>query len=316
MKLFRLFFFVFLFGIVACNDKPMGESDDLTVELEKLVFDRFYSSNETPNAVNNLPFETTNSNWNGNLQSKDFALYLSINQPSNFDIPLDPDAPDTLPAKVNTIEVYLAIYDEQGNILSEKRTTAELKSNNRFVYEMPPMTFRNLSVGKHLLKAKVYYKLIGKNGTTVGNSLAEWSWEMPYFMPKIYKSTVSFDEFRLSDVTYAKSKENNDGLGNPLPDLFWSFSVNHKENFKSSTYENSNPYLVEKLTFNIYHLEEDPIVTIQIYDDDYTSFNDKIASWNGKLASFRADDYVNVPIKGLDFFKIKTSAALAINDAK
>jgi hypothetical protein len=313
MKRIQLLLLAFLFGIISCTDKPMGESDDPSVELEKLVFDKLYSTNEKPKSADQLTFESPAARWNGSLHAKDDAIYLWLEQPAEFELPMDPDAPDTLPSKVNTIEIYIAIADEEGNLLSEKSTTSELRSSNRFVYEMPPMTFRNLSTGKHKLKAKARYILKGKGGSNVGEALAEWSWEMPYFMPKIYKSIVSFDEFRLSDATYAKSKENNDGLGNPLPDLFWNFSVNNQENFKSSTYENSNPYLVEKLTFNIYHLEEDPTVTLQIYDDDYTSFNDKIASWSGKLASFRADEYVNVPIKGLDFFKIKTSIPIIIN---
>ena len=302
-----------LLGLISCTDSPMGESDDNTIELDQLVFDKLYSTTQSPQSVNNLSFEVTDGVWNGQLQVKDHALYLTLNQPINFEIPLDPDATDSIPARANTIEVYLAISDENGSLISEKRTTAEIKSNNRFVYEMPPMTFRKLAVGEHGLKAKALFKLKGKKGTQIGKSLAEWSWSMPYFVPKIYKSTVSFDEFRLTDATYAKSKENNDGLGNPLPDLFWTLLVNNHENFRSSTYENSNPYLVEQLSFNIYHLEENPTVTIQIFDNDYTSFNDKIASWSGKLASFRSEKYVNVPIKGLEVFKIKTNTPVIIN---
>ncbi len=314
MKALQLLISLVFISTLGCTDKPMGESDEANVELERLVFDKLYSNNERPAGANHLPFEAPNAQWIGSLHAQDDALYLWLEQPANFNLPMDPDAPDSLPSKVKSIEIYIAIADENGILLSEKSTTTELRASNRFVYEIPPMAFRKLSVGKHKLKAKARYILKSKSGSNVGESLADWSWEMPYFMPKIYKTVVSFNEFRLSDNTYAKSKENNDGLGNPLPDLFWSFSVNGQENFRSSTYENSNPYLVEKLTFNVYHLEEDPTVTLQIFDDDYTSFNDKLASWSGKIASFRAEDFVTVPIKGLDFFKIKSSVPSVINE--
>lgn len=59
--------------------------------------------------------------------------FVFINQPSNFEVPIDPDAKDTVPTKARSVEIYIAIADENGNLLSEKRTTADLESVNRFV---------------------------------------------------------------------------------------------------------------------------------------------------------------------------------------
>lgn len=297
--------------LMACMDKPTGESDDPQVELNELVFDRLYATEETASGKNLL--SDSKSAWQGTVHQQKDHIFLELKMPEGFVIPYDPDAPDTLPAKVKNLQVFVMIADAQGNAIFEQRATGDLSKINTFRYDLPDMAFRKVAKGPKTFQCKASFHLEGVQGSKVGSTLAEWSFEIKREIPPIYKTNVSFSEFRLSDVVYDKSKSNNDGLGNPLPDLFWTFKSEGYDNFKSSTFENSNPYFVEKLTFNFYHIQKDAPLLIQVWDDDYTSLNDKLAEWNGALSQIQADTYKDLQVRGLDYFKIHAGKSVICN---
>lgn len=300
-----------LIAVSACMDKPTGESDDPAVELNELTFDRLYSTSDV--AGGEVIFDDSKSVWKGNAKSDGKDIAFSIIMPEGFVIPDDPDAPDTMPAKVKNIELFVMIADAEGNSILEARTSGDLSARNSFRYELPDLAFRNVSKGSKTFKVKTGFSLRGSAGSQVGSTLAEWSFDYNRVVPAIYKTTVNFSEFRLTDALYDRSKSNNDGLGNPLPDLYWTFKAENLDNFKSSTFENSNPYFVEKLSFNFYHLQKDAPILIEVWDDDYTSFNDKLAEWKGSLSQLQDDKDKSLQVKGLDYFKIHAGKPVVSN---
>lgn len=309
---FRLLFVLAIF-INSCTDKPAGESDDPQVELEKLDYDRLFTTSDIPAAAKEIKTIQTSENWVCTIYGIDNVLYGRITSPAGFIAPQDPESPDSMPKAVSSAELYIAIADKNGLLLCEQRLKTDLKPALYFAYELPPMAMKQLKKGNHRLTGNCVASLITDSGKKLFTPVENANWSFTYNMPAIYKTVVTFSEFRLTDALYEKSKTNNDGLGNPLPDLFWSFHAGGHQVFRSSTFENSNPYFVEKLSFNAYSTDQNPSVDIYVYDDDYTSFNDKLTQWSGKMASLVAEDFIHLPVKNTDFFRIKASAPQIIN---
>lgn len=293
---------ILLFVVIlayACQDSPQGESDD-PIEISSIDFDHLYAI-QSEIKGSRIPVKA--EGWNCNVFQHEDLLTFQLEVPDGFEKPMDPDLPDSTPGRVSKIKLELSVQTNTGEILFEKNITEDIKDQPVFQYSLPVLSLNKLKAGKHNLKVNCRFNLVGENGTLVfGASSIQFNWLRK--VPPVYKTTIRFKEFRLSDERHEKSKSNNDGLGNPLPDLFWTFSVDGVNRFKSSTYENSNPYLIEKMNFNIYHLESDPLVGIEIYDDDYTSGNDLLAKWSGKLSGLIDSDFKSVDMAGVDHFKI------------
>lgn len=300
-----------VFSMMSCMDKPTGESDDPSVEINELVFDDLSSTDQKPQG--DVIYSDEKSTWKSKVYQQGNTFYFEITMPSSFEIPMDPDAPDTLPAKIKQVWFTAMISDDNGNTILEQRCSGDLKSTLVFIYDLPDLAFRSVSKGNRKLHCQTAMGLNGVQGTRVGNPVSEISFHWNRWIPPIFKTTVNFSEFRLSDGLYEKSSHNNDGLGNPLPDMFWTFKADGMVNFKSSTYENSNPYFVEKLTFNFFHVQKDPSITIEIWDDDYTSLNDKLAEWKGKLSQLPKQSGSGLNVKGLDFFKLVSDKSVISN---
>ena len=60
MKPLQLLIFLVFISTLGCTDKPMGESDEANVELERLVFDKLYSNKVRPAGANHMPSQATN----------------------------------------------------------------------------------------------------------------------------------------------------------------------------------------------------------------------------------------------------------------
>ncbi len=308
MRILWIWFFALLF-VLSCQDKPEGESDD-AVDINGIESDLLYAySGEVSGSALQLNHA---EGWHSDVFQQDDKLTFRLDFPRDFTLPADPDLPDSTPGKVAQIGFALSVQTSNGEILFEKSTTSDLNKAIQFQYELPDLSLYKLKTGKHKLLISGEFFLEGSKGTKVsGVSAFNLIWLRD--IPPIYKTQVHFKEFRLTDEHYEQSKSANDGLGNPLPDLFWTFSVDEVVRFKSSTYENSNPYLIEKMNFNIYHLSVDPRIEIKIFDDDYTSINDKLADWKGLLSALNGSDWKSLKMKGLDHFMIYSDSPKICN---
>lgn len=172
--------------------------------------------------------------------------------------------------------------EEEISYLKEGSNVYELLADKEKTYILIHIPFNkiNLSKGKYKLTINVYAR--NADGTVNFGKL--FSKEIEIFQPYLYYCELKLDNLEVNykeyDVTSVLgrvfSKSTSD-VGKGFPDTYWIVKTGENSEYYSGVNKNSFSAFSGKAKFYVCDSE---LVSISVYDHDYTSFDDFIGSFS------------------------------------